>query len=143
MFGFGKKRDETQLRPKAAYELGETIGRCLFRAVLGYLDYRLSQLTVNMLTLLAERFETIHDEPGHKPEVVAQVEFGIFRQHLEEFQPKLETEIYEFLHDWLLLVENPNQKGEIDAHIKDRLSTFHHDLIAHASAMLSHVSSKL
>jgi hypothetical protein len=68
MFGFGKKREATQLPPKAAYDLAETIGRCLFRAVSGYLDYRLSQLTVKTLTLLAERFETIHDEPEHKPQ---------------------------------------------------------------------------
>jgi hypothetical protein len=42
MFGFGKKREGAQLPPRAAYNLGETIGRCLFRAVSGYLDYRLS-----------------------------------------------------------------------------------------------------
>ena len=53
------KREAARLPPKTAYDLGETIGRCLFRPVSGYLDYRLSQLTVKTLPL----FETIHDEP--------------------------------------------------------------------------------
>lgn len=79
MFGLRKKRAETQLTRKAAYDLGVTTGRCLFKAVAGYLDYRLSQLTVKTLTLLAGRFATIYDEPDHPPEVVAQVEFDIFR----------------------------------------------------------------
>ncbi|MGH7039442.1 MAG: hypothetical protein ACREE1_15030, partial [Stellaceae bacterium] len=122
MFGFGKKREATQLPPKAAYDLGETIGRCLFRAVAGYLDYRLSQLTVKVLALLAERFETIHDEPNHKSEVVAQVEFHIFRDNLQERWPRLESEIRGFLNDWLLIAEKSNQKVEIDEYISDRLS---------------------
>jgi hypothetical protein len=60
MFGFRKKRETAQLPPRAAYDLGETIGRCLFRAVSGYVDYRLSQLTVKTLTLLrAERVRSL------------------------------------------------------------------------------------
>jgi hypothetical protein len=139
MFGFGKKSEAAQLPPKAAYDLGETIGRCLFRAVSGYLDYRLSQLTVKMLTLLAGRFETIHDEPDHRPEVVAQVEFDIFRNNLQEFLPKLEAEVREFLSDWLLLAENSGQKAEIDAYLRDRLKKAQNDLIAQGTAMLSQV----
>lgn len=139
MFGFGKKREAAQLPPEAAYDLGETIGRCLFRAVSGYLDYRLSQLTVKTLTLLAERFETIHDEPDYRPEVVAQVEFDIFQTNLQEFQPKLEVEIQEFLRDWLLLAENSGQKADIDDYIRDRLVKAQSDLITQGNAMLSQV----
>jgi hypothetical protein len=143
MFGFGKKREATQLPRKAAYDLGETIGRCLFRAVAGYLDYRLSELTVRVLTLLGERFETIHDESNHKPEVVAQVEFDIFRNNLQEFQPRLESEVREFLNDWLLVAEKSGQKAEIDEYISDRLSKAQQDLVAQGAAMLSQVISSL
>jgi hypothetical protein len=143
MFGFGKKREATQLPPKAAYDLGATMGRCLFRAVSGYLDYRLSQLTVKTLMLLAERFTTIHDEPKHGPEVVAQVEFDIFRSNLQELQQRLEAEIRVFLHDWLLLAQNSDQNTEIDSYIKGRLSKSHQEIIAHGSAMLSQVISNL
>ena len=100
---FGKKRETTQLPENAGYDLGVTIGRCLFKAVAGYLDYRLSQLTVKTLTLLAERFETIHDELNHLPEVAAKVEFDIFRNNLNDFQPRLKAEIETFLSDWLLI----------------------------------------
>jgi hypothetical protein len=141
MFGFGKKHEAAQLPPSAAYDLGETIGRCLFRAVSGYLDYRLSQLTVKTLTLLAERFETIHAEPDHEPEMVARVEFDIFRNNLQEFQPRLEVEVREFLNDWLLLAENSGQKAEIDDYIRDRLSKASNDLIAQGAVMLSQVIS--
>ncbi len=139
MFGFGKKRDAAQLPSSAAYDLGETIGRCLFRAVSGYLDYRLSQLTVKTLTLLAERFETIDDEPDHAPEAVARAEFDIFRNNLQEFEPLLEAEVREFLNDWLLLAENSEQKGEIEGYIRDRLSKGCNELIAQGAAMLSQV----
>jgi hypothetical protein len=143
MFGFGKKREAAQLPPTAAYDLGETIGRCLFRAIAGYLDYRLSQLTVKMLTLLAERFETIHDEPKHKAEVVANVEFEIFCNNLKDFQPRLRSEIDATLSDWLQIASSSNQKSEVEDYISERLIEFHEDLLGQGSAMRSQMISNL
>lgn len=81
--------------------MGQEAGVAMSQAIEAYLNQRLPVVSNNLLAVLRQRLTTIHDEPNHAPEVVAKIEWDIFKEQLDNFPIRMREEAHEALRKWL------------------------------------------
>ena len=161
MFGFFRKWSkrraweaeaiaEKHAREMAAYQFGRDTGEKIYLEVNGWLDRRLDDLTLKLLSTLKERFNTIYDEPNHAPLTVAAIELKIFMGHMDgtgsddgrPMRARLRAEAETALDGWIKLAREMGQGEIIDKFIDDRIFATEETIYSRVELMWTEIKDK-
>jgi len=147
MFDWIKRKRVREEKPtpsqQAAYKSGQEAGEAIFRAVEGYLDKRLPEVSSRFLRVLRERLETIHNEPGVDPKKVAQIEYDIFVENTTDYPAKMTKEVESGLREWLGLAREIGVGDIVDQHIQRKIVEASASLRLDGALALSEAVTKL
>ena len=88
---------------------------------------RLDASARQLLATFKTRLETVDDEPGHDPELIASVEFNIFKRTLRAARRDMAAELLDHIRNEMIVAESFNMTADllvlVDRAVDDRLDT--------------------
>jgi hypothetical protein len=118
IFKFLAKPKGMTRKQEAAYQFGERASQAMTAAIDEYLDQQLTELQSNLLAVLSLRLRTIHDEPGHRPEQVARIEWDIFLGHVQTLPNRVKQDFPEDIIKWQDLASTIGIRELFDAYVQ-------------------------
>lgn len=77
--------------------IGEKWGKYVINKAQEFADARFSQITLNLLSVLSDRLETVYDDKEIDPKITASIEMKIFIENIEGIHEKLLSELQNHL----------------------------------------------